>query len=439
MLLTRLLGGPAVRAATPENPRFSLNDPAAWDAFDGGAAAASGVRVNRATALTYSPWFRGVALLSRDVGKVPLYVLKRRPDGKGKARDPDHPAYRLLLRKPNPYMTAAAFREALTGHAVSGGNGYAAVERDGAGRPLALLPLDPDATWPVRAGGRLWYATKAGDHEAKLPAEDVLHLKGWTQDGILGVSVIDKAREALGLAVARQGWEAVYYKNNARPGVVIEVPARMDAKVKQEFRESWERMHTGLTGAHRTAILDSGAKASVLSFSAEASQLSESKALSVVDVANFLGVPASKLGDVRAVSYASLEQNNISYVTDGLDPWLHAWESESYDKLLTEGEKAADTHEVEFYRRALERADLAAKSNYNRAALGGRAWKTQNEAREDDGLDPIDDPAADEVLEPLNMGRGGADNQPTPGGPPKPGGPADAGVPTVYPVGEEPR
>ena len=35
------------RAATPENPRFSLNDPGAWEAFLGGPPSSTGITINR--------------------------------------------------------------------------------------------------------------------------------------------------------------------------------------------------------------------------------------------------------------------------------------------------------------------------------------------------------------------------------------------------------
>src|SRR5262245_678153 len=55
------------RAATPENPRFNLNDPMAWDTFLGGNTASSGVKVSGDTILTLPAFWRGVNLLARSV------------------------------------------------------------------------------------------------------------------------------------------------------------------------------------------------------------------------------------------------------------------------------------------------------------------------------------------------------------------------------------
>src|SRR4051812_20262551 len=76
-----------------------------YDALTG-PRSASGVRVNRLRALGYSAIWRGVNLISGDVGRIPVEVYKT-TDG-GKTPDREHPASRLL-EHPNDYMTAFTF------------------------------------------------------------------------------------------------------------------------------------------------------------------------------------------------------------------------------------------------------------------------------------------------------------------------------------------
>src|SRR5579859_4507076 len=147
MFLTRFF------AATPDNPRFSLNDPQAWDTLLGGQPAATGVRVTQQTALTYAPWWRGINLVSAGVGKLPFYVYRNRSSGR--KFDTNHPAWFLLRRKPNEFQLAFTWKQLVTAHALQTGNGYSYIERDKAGRPTALLPLDPLNVTPVREDGVL--------------------------------------------------------------------------------------------------------------------------------------------------------------------------------------------------------------------------------------------------------------------------------------------
>lgn len=398
------------RVATPENPRFTLNSPEAWDAFADGESSTSGVRVNRESALTYSPWWRGINLLSRDIAKCKLQIWRRTGDRK-RILAPEHPAFHLVRWSPNPFQTAFVFWQQQMGHALSVGNGYAFIQREGAARPTELWPLDPDCTYPIKANGKLWYITSVDGDTRRIVARDVLHVKGYGFDGLQGYSVWQKAADSLGLGLGTAKYQTIYLRNGARPSVVLECPTTLQPKQVTELRESWERMHSGLENAHRTAVLHNGTTAKPLSFTGQDAQLIEIRKFGIVEVANWIGIPPHKLGDDSRTGYASLEQENKSYLDESLDPWFVNIEQEVRDKLCTEAEKREGQIEPEFDRKALERADTAARAAANRAALGGRPWKTQNEAREEDGLDPLDDPKADQVLEPLNMGQGGADNE----------------------------
>lgn len=439
MFLNRLLSGNSIRAATPENPSFNLNDVAAWDALDA-RPSHTGESVSAESVLTWSAWWRGVTLLAKYVAKCPLHVYRNTdPESEfGSVVDKSHPAYYLLRWQPNESMTAFDFRMALTGHAVNRGNGYAYIFRNGP-TPVELVILDPDSTEPMLSSdGRLWYVTTIDGEDRKMPAADVYHVKGFGFDGLRGYPLWQMAKQCIALGLSAEKFKATRFKNAARPGVVLESPNRVDDKAKNRLRDDWERMHSGLENAHRTAVLDNGLKASTLTFSAEQMQEVEQSGLLIRDAANFLGVPSSKLGDTAGIKYASKEQDDQSLLDDGVDYWFCAFEAEARAKLLSEEEKRTSSHLVEFNREALIRTDLAATANYLRTALAGRPWITPNEARDRVRMQPSDDPDADKLMTPLNMGQGGADNQPdntsdTPPGRPSQDGGGESPPPTPQP------
>jgi HK97 family phage portal protein len=394
-----------------ENPQTTLADPEPWlfDAFGGGPTS-SGVRVKSALAL--SAVWRAVNLISSDVGKLPLHVYHRLPEG-GKERAKGHPAYKLLRRMPFPgeYLTAFQFRKMLTAHALLTGNGYAWINRAATQAPAALHPLSPDLTHAVRVDGVVAYVTRVNDREVAIPAEDMLHIRGLAFDGLSGYSVVTVARESLGLGLAQQQYSSVYFKNAARPSMVIQHPGVMSEKAQENFLRSWNRVHGGLDNAHRAALLQEGAEVKPITINAKDSQLLESREYGLRDVANWFGVPAHKIGDTARTSYSSLEQENQSYLDQGLDPWLVPWEEECTAKLISDRQRGADSFFAEFERNALVRADLPARFNgYNTGIQGG--WLSRNEVRERENLNPI--PGGDVYLTPLNM----SPNTPPP--PPEP-------------------
>lgn len=385
-----------------ENPNIPLYDPANWisEAF-GATESAAGVSISAETALRYAPWWRGINLLSSDVGKLPLFVYRR--VGAGKERDPSHQAFRLLrYTANNELMSAFVFKQTLTSHALSHGNGYAWILRSGDARPQELIVLDPFNVMPLRENGRLWYAVRVGFEWRRVNPTEIFHLKGLSPDGMVGYSVYRKAKESLGEGMAAQEYGQRFFSNGARPSVVIEVPQGMSDDAQQNFLRQWERMHTGLAASHRTAILTHGAKANAFSVNARDSQLHEIRKFNLVDIANWIGVPVHKVGGEGRTAYSSLEQENQAYLDESLDPWLVRWEDECREKLLTEEQKDRDTHTVEFLRQALVRADIVARyTAHNIAVRGG--WENRDEVRSSENKAPLPNGEGQKFFAPLEL------------------------------------
>jgi HK97 family phage portal protein len=397
-----------------ENPAVPLSaideDDPLYDALTGGAGrSASGVRVTRGRALGLSAVWRGVNLIAGDVGRHAFRVY--RYEGDGLVTDPRHQAA-LVMRKPNDYMTPFTFRQTLQSHALLDGNGYAYIVRDPiTSIPLELLPLDPNRTWPVRVNGELWYVFETDEPipgrrrkrgMVKITSTDMLHIKGLGFDGLQGYPVIRILRETIGGAVAARDYGTRYFRNNARPGIVIQCPTAMKPEAINNLRESWERLHTGIDNAHRTAILRDGCTLVTYDVSAKNAQLLENREFDAREIANVLGVPPHKLGDPSKTAYNSLESENNGYREDTLDSWFVAWEQECDSKLLTEEEKANESHCCRFDSRPLSRINATDRATfYNQGINGG--WLNQDEARAFEKLNPLPGNKGKEYYRPVNL------------------------------------
>ncbi len=388
------------RAASIENPTFNLNDPEAFDAL-GAEKGRAGIRITPDKALSVSAWFRGISLVSGDVAKIPLITYER--DGDGKHRAPQHPSFKLLHRQSNQYLTAFHLKELLTSHALVYGNGYAWINRSMGVTPIELIPLCPKSTQPWLIDGQPFYKVQFGDDERFIHGVDILHIKGFGFDGLQGYSVFDKARESLGVSMASKNFTSTFFANSARASVAITAPEFLSDKVANAIQARWERMHSGVDNSHRVAVLGSGAQIKELSVSPDDAQMIETRIFETREIANFVGVPAHKLGDQTKHGYSSLEQENQAYINDTLDTWFCRWEAECDSKLLTEQEKDADSFFTEFLRQALARADISTRAGFYSGALGV-PFMTVNEVRARENLNPIE--GGDTVATPLNFTEG---------------------------------
>lgn len=400
-MIRRWFGHGEARSVHPRDPGLAT--------LFGGMEAASGIVVTPDTAMRATAVYACVQYLARAIAAMPLILYQRLPDG-GKERDYDHPLGRVLHDQPNGWQTAFEFRAMLQAHLSLRGNAYARIVSANGAPVSALLPLHPDRVRPLprRVNGRLAYEHWPPDGGREiLLQEEVLHLRGLSlaADGVLGLSPIDSLREAVGLALAAEAYGARFYRNNARPGVVIKHPGRLSPEAGKRLKESWNSQYAGTENAHKTAVLEEGMELVPIGMTAEQAQFLETRKFQRGEIAALFGVPPHKIGDLERATFSNIEHQAIEIehqaievVTDTIRPWAVAWEQALTRDLFTE--EMRRTHMVAFNLDGLLRGDI--ESRYRAYATGRQwGWLSANDVREREDMNRIED--GDLYLAPVNM------------------------------------
>jgi HK97 family phage portal protein len=390
----------------------NLNNPAvpiseAFDILASGEKSKTGVNVTEKKALGLPAFWKGVNLIARAIGKTPIAVKVRQ--GENKILDRLHPAWYLVRKLPSGQnydvpMTAFIFKQVIQVAALCQGNGYAYIMRDKQSNPVGMIWLDPNAVIPIKENGVLVYLVTVGNGEIRrVNPMNILHIKGMSYDGITGYSVIDVMKDSLGLNLAYQINQSVFFRNGMKPGWLIEVPWKFkDQDAVNIFRKKLGSVHQGLEKAHIPAILENGASAKPLNISQEDAQFLQSREFDLRMLANILFLPSSKLNDVAKVAYNSLEQENQSVLDEAYEPWFIVWEEELEFKLLTEQQKRNDTHQITFERKRLVQTPFADRiEGYNKGVLGG--WLGRDEVRQWEDLNPIPNDRGEAFYVPVNV------------------------------------
>ena len=369
----------------------------ALNAYFGGSVSTAGVSVDEYSALNYSPVFQAVRIISETVATLPIHVYRRDQDGR---RRQDELLVADLLRwEPNPEMTAVQFREAWLAHAISWGNGFAEIERDGLGRAIRLWLLPPNCVTVTRdsVGNVIYQYRQQTGPLVTIPQADMLHLAGPGFDGLVGYSVIQKAREGIGLALAAEQFGSALFGTGARPSGILEHPGRLSDDARARLRGDWERLHSGIDNAHRVAVLEEGLKWTQTSIPPDDAQFLQTRTFQIEEIARWFNIPVSKLRVKDGGSYASLEQENSAFLSECLRPWLVRIEQEFRKKLLLpESSALYAEHTVE----GLLRTDL--QSRYAAYSVGRNwGWLSVNEVRALEQLEPIE--GGDQYMTPMNM------------------------------------
>lgn len=385
----------------------------------------AGVPVDHDIALTYSAVWACVRIISETLASVPWNVMQHRADG-GRERKPDSRTDHLLTHQANPETTAFDFKQTLIAHALTWGNGYAAIDRGPNGNINWLWQLSPDRVTPGRMpDGELVYEVRPekGDRVV-LPAHNVLHFRGLGWDGIVGYSVIEMAAQSLGLGLATERFGAEFFGNGAHHCGILVHPNKLGDEAYTRLKESLVE-GGGIAGAawNRPLILEEGMEWKSLGIPPDNAQFLETRRFQVDEVGRWFRVPIFKLQEMKdAAIRANVEHSSIEFVTDTLLPWSVRYENEVNVKLLS-----GQTRQGVYLRINLDgllRGDL--KSRYEAYAVGRQwGWLSANNVRAMEDMNPIPaEQGGDEYMVAVNMQSGGAIVQGQPG---KDGEPGPAG------------
>lgn len=383
MIAERLMDMVGETRAAKTHDGNQYRSPTSW-VMTGSASSTAGVVVTENSSLSISSVFACVRNIAEDEGKLP-FIVYRRTDPMGKERLPAHPLYRLMHDNPNSEMTPLDFRQAVTACAVLWGGGYAEIERDNSGTPIALWPVEPWRVVPRRdQSGVLYYEIDGG--RTRLSIDDILHIKGFGTDGIVGMMMAHVGRESLGLTIAAQRFAASFFGNGARLTGILKHPGKLSDNAHRHLRESFTDQHGGPDRAHGVGVLEEGTEWIQTSSAPEEAQMLETRQFQVEDVARWFRMPPHKIQHLARSTFSNIEHQSIEYVTDTLMPWLVKWEQETKKKLVKPDEKEVfGEHLVD----ALMRGDTL--SRYQAYAVGRQnGWLNGNDIREKENMNPID-------------------------------------------------
>jgi len=411
-----------------------------WGAFLGGSETASGERVTPEKAMALSAYFACVRNISEDVGKLPLKVY-RRLHPRGKQGLPDHSLYGLLHDAPNPDMTAIAFRETLTHHALGWGGGFAEIERDNAGRPIAFWVIHPSRVKIKRNKAReIVYEVHSEDLGVREPvtiaARNMLHIHGLGAAGISGYVVSVVGKEAIGVGLAAQRFGGRFFGNSTRPSGVLRHPQTLSKDGHENLRKSWSEMHSR-ENALKPAILEEGMEWQPMFIPPEEAQFLQTRQHEVEDVARWFRMPPHKIQHLLRATFSNIESQAIEYVGDTLMPWLVRWEQEIKRKCF-DLESEADLF-AEHLVGGLLRGDSQKRANYYRQMWNIGVY-SQNDIREMENENPSEN--GDTYYVPRNMmpveeALAGGGNQPPPANAPANGNGRAQIVKAHYPLLQE--
>lgn len=304
-----------------------------WGAGDSFAfTTESGANIDQNTSMRISAFYSCVLLISDTISTLPVDSFIRR-DGNRVPYRP-RPAW---IQKPDIDLLRSEHYQQVLVSLLLDGNAYVRIFRDSRGDVANLVCLDPTRIQVSRNPATKKVEYIIDNYESGVvQASEMLHITEIRKpQALTGLSRVTELKDNLGLASALQSFAARFFGQGATTNGVIEYPGKLTLEQAKNLQTGFDNAHKGFKKAHKTGILDSGAKYVKTGVNPDEAQMLESQKFAIEQVARMFRIPPHMIGitSAGAMSYASVEQNNINFVVHTLRPYISKLE-DAYSTLL---------------------------------------------------------------------------------------------------------
>lgn len=375
----------------------------------------SGTTVSPGNALQLAAVWACVRLISETIGTLPFEL--KQPDAKGRLlKAVTSPTYRMLRYAPNAHMTASEFWEMMAASVCLWGNAYA-VKGKIANRVVSLDPLRPEYVTVFRnAAGDIRYAYLRGTERVEYAASEIMHIKGFGVDGLVGLSPIAMARQSIGRSIATDQASGKVFQSGLSAGGFIKYKSSFKTAAERDAVRDSIASFTGSANAAKTMVLENDMDYMPITMNPVDAQMLESRLFNAEECCRWYGVPPPLIGQMsKSSSWASsLETLILLWLKTGLRAYLV-----KFEQAVSRSLGFPIGWVLKFDLDELERGDSAARAAlWSASAQNG--IKTRNEIRNDEGdpaIDGGDELTVQSNLVPLaKLGElGGKPSAPAPG------------------------
>jgi HK97 family phage portal protein len=325
---------------------------------------------------------------------LPISVYQDNAAGGGRVVAKDHPLQFLLHSEPNNEQTAVEFFEFVMLSLLLAGNAYVWKQYNsgigGSRRILNLVPLVPIRVSVNRQNDNSLlydYVDFNGNAYQNLSKADILHIRGPSLDGMMGLSPLSYAREVIGTTIAANTAGATVFRNGLKASGVLQSDQILTPKQREDLRNHMQMFGTENAGGVIT--LEAGFKYQQITMSPADAQLLDTQKFNVEEICRWFGVPPHMVGSTsNSTSWGSgLEQQALGFLTYCLGPWLARIEDAIRRSCFTDAEKARGYY-AEFSVEGLLRTDSAARSAHY-SSMTQNGIYTRDEVRRLENMPPM--------------------------------------------------
>lgn len=293
-------------------------------------------------ALSIAAVFRCIRIIAEVCSSLPIRGFARESNG-DRAPLPDSHWLNGILCEPNEEMAGDEWAETQYGQMGGWGNAYSQIVPNDEGRAVELWPYNvSDMKVERRVDRTLQYTyPNVNGYPTLLGKGRVMHLRAFSLDGVMGLSPLAYAREALGMAIAQDRYGASFFAQGGRPAGVLTSDKLLNDKQREQIRKEYGGLAEGSTDK-RLWVMEAALKYTPVTVNPEDMQMLQARAFSIAEIARFFGVPLFLLMETeKSTSWGSgIEQQNIAFLTYALRPYLQRMVTTFNRRIIPLAERA---------------------------------------------------------------------------------------------------
>lgn len=386
--------------STGETVSISENSPKLSATLGGGGQTIVGKAVNDTTAMQVTTFFACVRLLAETMGAMPSAIYRQQRNGN--AERVDHPLEEVLVHQPNSDMDGLEYREASTANLAARGNSCSVIERRSDGNVLSLYPV-PWSGVQVKRDSSTNYEIKYGIPDRGktewMPTEKIWHPRGFSFGGLVGLSPIQCAREAIALALAGETYNAQLFAQGLMPSAIVSIPTWLKDDQREIANKKLLEMHTGLKNLGKPMLLEGGMSVASGLLSPDDAQFLQLRQFSVIEICRLMNIKPHMVAALEQATNNNIEQLSHEFVTYTMLPYIRRFEVAAR-KLFKVGDRDKFFYRYNF--EGLLRADSAARANLYSILLQNGVY-SRNEVRAIENRNRVEDTAMDQYTVQSNM------------------------------------
>ncbi len=364
----------------------------------------SGQVVDAQNALQIAAVYACVTLRAKLISTLPI-IFKQMSDSGKLAKNPMSRTYQMLAYRPNSEMTAADFWCMVVASLDLWGNAYLKKVTVG-GRTVALMPLRPEyMTIYKTLNGDIRYAYAKGLPSQGVIApqdfssDEIIHIRGFTVDGLVGLSPIAQARQTLGRAMATDQASGKVFLNGMSASGYIKYDKALSVEQRTAIQSVIDT-YQGSNSTGKTMVLENGMSYQAININPADAQMLETRLFNIDEVCAWWNVPPPLIGFMSKQSSwaSSLENLTLGLIKFGIRPTTAIIEQAIVSGL---GLNPANTM-FRFDLEDLERGDSAAQTALDSSRVQN-GLRTRLELRERDGYEPTGETNEDALTVQSNM------------------------------------